>query len=84
MSQGRWISGMTYCKQLCFYRFQQSSIEIKTGMFHNTLKSLTFLKKLNAIDTHQSIAKINKVMETLLSSIVTIVRLVLTKPLILC
>lgn len=44
-------------------------------MFDKTFNCLTFLFKLNEIDTHKSIDEIGKVMGTLPTSVVTIFRL---------
>ena len=61
---GSWVSDLTSFKQLCYTDFSKVTT-IKTGMFHKTLNCLTFLIKLNATATHQTIDKEGKVMETL-------------------
>ena len=57
-----------------FHWFQKISTKIKTPMLDKPLNWLTFLLKLNAIDTHHSVNKIGKVTEALQSSVVTLFR----------
>ena len=57
-----------------FHWFQKISTKIKTAMFDKPLNWLTFLLKLNAIDTHHSVNKTGKVTEALQSSVVTLFR----------
>ena len=67
-----------------FYRFQQRSTRIKTGMFHKIWNFLTFLSKLNALATDLPIDKLGKVMEISPSFVAAIFRSVQSMPLILC
>lgn len=81
----RWVSDLTSFKQLCFIGFRKVFLLLKLQlMYDKALNCLTFLLRLNFIDTHQSIDAIGTVIEILLFFAVSIFPAVLVLPLILC
>lgn len=81
----RWVSDLTSFKQLCFIGFRKILLLLKLQLMSDkALNCLTFLLRLNFIDTHQSIDEIGTVIEILLFFAVSIFPAVLVLPLILC